>query len=348
MPRDGSGNYALPSGNPVVTGSTISSTTHNNTNSDIASALTASLAKDGQTVPTANLPMGGFKHTNVATASNLTDYARADQVQNGALMWLGSVSGTNTVTATTTPAITSYTAGQSFRMLVAGTNTGAVTLNINGLGAKNVFYQGVALVGYELLVGAVYELVYDGTQFQVTTPIEIAGEVKAFGGATVPTGYLLCAGQAVSRTTYARLFGVIGTTYGTGDGSTTFNVPDLRGRAVFGKDDMNGSAASRVTNGNSGITGTNLGAAGGSELLHGHSHTFTGSPHTHSIASASGGAFVASGSGGAGAAIQVGGATYQTVANTDPTTAGGTVNSAGGGSSQNMPPAIILNYVIRT
>lgn len=58
---------------------------------------------------------------------------------------------------------------------------------------------------------------------------------------SVPTGYLSCNGQAVSRTTFANLFGLIGTTYGAGDGSLTFNVPDLRGRVVAGMDIMDGS-----------------------------------------------------------------------------------------------------------
>jgi microcystin-dependent protein len=61
------------------------------------------------------------------------------------------------------------------------------------------------------------------------------GGVSMFAGATAPDGWLLCDGTAVSRTTYARLYGVIGTTYGSGDGSTTFNLPDLRGRAPYGK-----------------------------------------------------------------------------------------------------------------
>lgn len=60
------------------------------------------------------------------------------------------------------------------------------------------------------------------------------GQVTAFAGSTAPNGWLLCDGSAVSRTTYAKLFAVIGTTYGTGDGSTTFNVPDLRGRFPLG------------------------------------------------------------------------------------------------------------------
>ena len=61
------------------------------------------------------------------------------------------------------------------------------------------------------------------------------GTIKPWGKATAPAGYLLCDGSAVSRTTYADLFTVIGTTYGTGDNSTTFNVPDLQGKFPQGK-----------------------------------------------------------------------------------------------------------------
>lgn len=112
------------------------------------------------------------------------------------------------------------------------------------------------------------------------------GSVIDFAGSSNPTGWLLCFGQAVSRTTYSDLFALISTTYGVGDGSTTFNLPDLRGRAVAGIDNMGGVAANRITAGGSGITGTTLGAAGGvqthplitAELA---SHTHTMGNHTH-------------------------------------------------------------------
>jgi len=60
------------------------------------------------------------------------------------------------------------------------------------------------------------------------------GGIQPFGGSSVPTGYLACDGSAVSRTTYADLFAVIGTTYGAGDGSTTFNLPDMQGKMSCG------------------------------------------------------------------------------------------------------------------
>ena len=63
------------------------------------------------------------------------------------------------------------------------------------------------------------------------TPV---GSISLFAGTTAPNGWLICDGSAVSRTTYANLFSVIGTTYGSGDGSTTFNIPDLQGRVPVG------------------------------------------------------------------------------------------------------------------
>lgn len=80
-----------------------------------------------------------------------------------------------------------------------------------------------------------------------------AGTIAPFAGGTAPPGWLDCFGQAVSRTTYAALFNAISTTYGAGDGSTTFNVPDFRGRTVVGA----GTGA--------GLTNRTRGASGGSE-----------------------------------------------------------------------------------
>lgn len=183
MSRNGSGVYSLPSGNPFVTGTTISSTTVNTTLSDIATALTASIASDGQTVPTANLPMGSFKHTGTAAATALTDYARADQVQNSAFQTLTGVSGTDTITATLgSPSLTAYATGQTFRFVSAGANTTtSVTLNINAIGAKAVTKNGTtALVAGDIPSGAVVEVYYDGTRFQLVALPRALGSA-AFG-----------------------------------------------------------------------------------------------------------------------------------------------------------------------
>ena len=96
-----------------------------------------------------------------------------------------------------------------------------------------------------------------------------AGIVSAFAGVTAPAGWLMCYGQAVSRTEYSALFTALSTTYGSGDGSTTFNIPDLRGRAIAGVDNMGGTAASRLTS--TVLTASNtLGATGGTQT-----HTMT-------------------------------------------------------------------------
>lgn len=142
---------------------------------DIADALTASLAKNGQTVPTANLPMGGYRHTGVDDAAARTDYARADQVQDGTLVYLTSPAGTNTITATAPLSLAAYAAGQTFRFIPANTNTGATTLNINSIGAKNIFRNGAALLGGEIVASAPVEVFYDGTQFQLTGNAAVPG-----------------------------------------------------------------------------------------------------------------------------------------------------------------------------
>lgn len=177
MPRDGSGNYVLPSGNPVVTNTIISSNGWANpTLSDIASAITQSLSKDGQTTPTADLSMGNFKLRSLAAAIARTDAVNAGQIQDGALTLLASVSGTDTITASSAPAITAYTAGQFFTFLAAGSNTtAAVTLNINSLGAKAVKKPGasglVQLSPGDLKTGQLVDVYYDGTQFQIANPV---------------------------------------------------------------------------------------------------------------------------------------------------------------------------------
>ena len=84
------------------------------------------------------------------------------------------------------------------------------------------------------------------TVAQVTGASPI-GVVVDFAGDTAPNGWMLCYGQAVSRTTFAAAFAVIGTKYGAGDGATTFNLPDCRGRVTAGRDDMGGADAKRLS-----------------------------------------------------------------------------------------------------
>lgn len=93
------------------------------------------------------------------------------------------------------------------------------------------------------------------------------GVILPFPGSTIPVGWITCHGQAVSRSAYAELFAVIGTQYGSGDGSTTFNLPDLRGRVIAGRDNMGGSAAGNLTSDFLGSNPSALGSVGGSQEL---------------------------------------------------------------------------------
>ena len=81
---------------------------------------------------------------------------------------------------------------------------------------------------------------------EITQVVPI-GSMMIWTTDTAPGGWLLCYGQAISRTFYVGLFNVIGETYGAGDSSSTFNLPDLRGRFPLGKDNMGGTSANRVT-----------------------------------------------------------------------------------------------------
>lgn len=96
----------------------------------------------------------------------------------------------------------------------------------------------------------------------------MSGIVFAFAGTSAPTGWLLCDGSAISRTTYADLFARIGTAHGSGDGSTTFNLPDYRGRFLRGRDggsNRDPDRASRTAMNAGGNTGDNVGTLQGSQ-----------------------------------------------------------------------------------
>lgn len=175
---------------------------------------------------------------------------------------VGAGGSANVLTVTSESAVSSYIDG--IRVAFRGTidNTGAATLNVNAVGAKPVIkftWEGEkTLVGGEIQAGCIYEVIYSSalngasgawlllnpTPFQETQQIA-AGLMLPSASSTVPSGWLECNGSAISRTTYAALFAAIGTSWGAGDGSTTFNIPDTRGEFVRGWDHGKGTDTGR-------------------------------------------------------------------------------------------------------
>lgn len=137
--------------------------------------LSLVITKDGQQNPTANLPMATFRHTGVGAAVNLTDYARAQEVQNGAMTWGATAAGTaNALTISPTPSILAYVNGQKFRFKTGtSANSGAATLAISGLAAIaiNKGAGATALVTGDLPANTMVEVTYDSgnAAFVLTT-----------------------------------------------------------------------------------------------------------------------------------------------------------------------------------
>lgn len=142
------GVFTLVAGNPVVTGAVIQSSWANNTLSDIASGLSNAITLNGQSTITANINFNNQRLTNLGNATALTDAVRASQVQNWSYNLLTSVSGTNTIIASATPAPSAYAEGQLFFLNPIADATAHATLNIEGLGALPIYWNGVTATTY--------------------------------------------------------------------------------------------------------------------------------------------------------------------------------------------------------
>jgi microcystin-dependent protein len=296
--------------------------------------------------------------------------------------WRDDVSGTITTAGTST----AYTlaSNQGFDNLadmngamiafVPHTTNGAtVTLNVDGLGNKPLrFGPSLDLQSGVLIQGTPYVVSYNNSDgafylqggFANPYGIPLGGMMPYIGSSAPNTAFAIPIGQAISRTTYATLFSLVGTIYGAGDGSTTFNVPDLRGRAVFGLDS---GGSNRITVAGGNFDGTVLGNAGGAQnqtltaaQIPAHTHSGTtgnDSPdHTHNILQKSmGDSGFGAQIGGPGTTVSAGppgnngsndGSTQgASVRHQHPfTTDGGT---GGGQSHPIMPPAMLLPYILR-
>lgn len=304
--------------------------------------------------------------------SSINDSARG--MMASVAKWRDDISGA--IVTTGSSAAYSVSSNQNFDSLVDFVNqviafsphttnaAGPVTMTVDGFANLPLRSSpGVELQAGILIQGTPYLATYNNTDhalylhsFFGASPYLIPlGASLEFWGTTAPnSSFAFPFGQAISRTTYAPLFALVSTTYGVGDGSTTFNLPDCRGRVVAGKDNMGGTGAGRLQAPNGGIDGTILGNAGGADShtltaaempVHSHPNSLTDPGHSHFLASLQ--ASVATGGGFVAPRMNSGND------NSNPTTTsatGITINNANagfGGAHAIVQPTIVANKIIR-
>lgn len=179
--------YTTVPANLATLTASIATKANNGANSDITSL-------SGLTTALSVAQGGTGAITATAARTNLAAVG-----QNGTETLIGTVAGTNTITGTVTPAITSYVAGQTFKFVAAASSTGAVTINLNSLGAKDITKSGsTALEFNDILIGAAIQIIYDGTQFQLTSGA--GGDIKVGAiyenNQTISTSYTITSGRS--------------------------------------------------------------------------------------------------------------------------------------------------------
>lgn len=295
---------------------------------------------DGTDIAYGNPPSATTAEVTVASGTTTDILGAASQYV--------AISGTSTITSLGT--------GANKTRFVRATGAFTLTHNATSLilpGGKDI----VAASGDTFAAisdASSYVRVHSYQRAAVPPNMFPVGSVIDYAGSSAPAGWILCYGQNVSRTTYAALFAAIGVTYGVGDGSTTFTLPDLRGRVVAGKDNMGGTSANRLTDQTNGLDGDTLGDTGGAEThtlttaqMPAHTHTGTTSSdgaHTHtttavpstSVAAASGGT-----TGAPSAATSI--TSSSNGAHTHTFT---TASSGSDGAFNIVQPTIVLNKII--
>ncbi|MDO9381827.1 MAG: phage tail protein [Hyphomicrobiaceae bacterium] len=212
------------------------------------------------------------KNSGRAIMSGLADY-RDDM--SGALETAGANSAYTLATNSgLVDANTDYFDNVCVAFVPHATNAASPTLNVDSGGALPLRgASGVALGAGVLIEGTPYValLSADKTEWLIhgyrnePTTIPIGGVLPYTNNVAPNSNFVLAYGQAISRTTYATYFNMVSARFGAGDGSTTFQVPDLRGRAIFGLDNMGGSAANVLTTSGSGVDGSVWGTYGGAQ-----------------------------------------------------------------------------------
>ena len=268
----------------------------------------------------------------------------------------GAIVTGGTATAYT---VTSYEAfdtltrlnGQIIAFTPHATNGGTVTLNVDSLGGKPLRSAPAAeLLAGTLIQGTPYLALYNHSDaafylhgfYGNPYNVPLAAGMDYWGSTTPNSAFAFPVGQELNRTIYAALFAIMGTTYGPGNGSTTFNLPDKRERVSV----MKTSSASRLTATYFGGDSTALGAVGGLEsnnVILTHNHGITDPGHTHSVTyprgtSATPSEFFL--------AASVNTTPFSVTSGSAST--GISINNAGSASAHNIvQPTIICNYIIR-
>ena len=258
------------------------------------------------------------------TASSSTLLLRADQFNTHNYSLDTGVSATSSYQVTLDPSPLSYAAGLRVVFKASFQCGNNPTLNVNSIGAVSLRkFVTEELSPGDIIANQIVEAIHDGTFWQIVSYMssERSGTIRFYAGTNLHPGWLKCDGSAVSRTTYAKLFAVIGTIYGVGDNSTTFNLPDVKGRVLVG--DGTGT----------GLTARAIGSKGGEE-----NHILTVSelaPHSHSYVIVGDGVnFLGSSSPYAG--LPAG-------------TTGANTGTTGSGSGHNtMQPFLVTQCIIKT
>jgi len=228
----------------------------------VPSELQNVITQTGQTLSAADLNQVGKGLADYAGNSNF--YTDSGIANAYVLTTVGSIQS-----------ITAYTDGLAVEFIAGNTNAGASTVNVATLGVKSIVNSLGALVGGEIVATERIKLKFrsgaDNFIIDANVPANsvLTGSITAWPVPAIPSDYLECDGAEISRTTFSDLFAVIGTNYGVGDGSTTFDIPDLRGEFIRGFDNTAGNdpdAGSRTDRGD-GTTGDAVGTKQAEDFL---------------------------------------------------------------------------------
>lgn len=321
---------------PASSGSDITLTNPINNSQQISfSATGKNLILSAMNVTASPVEGGTFTVTNVG--SN----AFGIKANDGTTVVVASILPGYSVAITLTD---SGTANGSFSVTSLGPSAALLaTNNLNDVANKQTS-QNNLLPSQTGQAGAI--LTTDGTNVSWGTGVP-TGVGMDYWGTTAPTGWVFAYGQVLLIASFPGLYAIFGTIYG-GDGVTTFGVPDKRGRSSISKDDMGGTPANRITNGACGITGTTLGSAGGDQNLSAHTHSIPDPGHVHLPLAGHGGQFLAAPGSDTNSYLTSSGLNMGLGSTTGSATTGITgTNSTGSGTSANVPPGIVCNYIIK-